>query len=306
MGDSISPSELLPGHAGEEHFLSLEEGTTPQVHRQEVTTDAMTNLQRRNVYVSGLPETYRASEFRDLCQSFGRVEASKLCVDSKCRPAKGYGFALFFEEEDALKCIEGLNGRVLMGGRPLQARIADAAAAPAPLDPSIAHPPISRTRQGMKSHHRQLGASISSGSGPLDSSIVLGRSMSFSSRDDLTGSQLGLATALIPGTGTPSAPTALHAPMQAPIHGAGATQPPGAVGYSLAPFPVPGGYMPVGHSFIPQQTVGMPLFVTMPQTAPVSTTVAQQVVVPTTAIVAPNGYTPQLCSSLVYPPVRME
>ncbi|KEG09001.1 putative RNA-binding protein, partial [Trypanosoma grayi] len=85
------------------------------------TKEVQNSLQRRNVYVSGLPETYRAADFRELCQEFGRVEASKLCVDSKCRPTKGYGFALFYDEADAAWCIKNLNGRWI-GGRSLQAR----------------------------------------------------------------------------------------------------------------------------------------------------------------------------------------
>nr|CCC92048.1 putative RNA-binding protein RBP10 [Trypanosoma congolense IL3000] len=310
MEDTAATPELLQLPILEEQQTHLQQQAQTQPAEEEPLTQQQTrfgleaskNLQRRNVYVSGLPETYRASEFRDLCQAFGRVEASKLCIEGKCRPLKGYGFALFFEEEDANKCINGLNGLVLAGGRPLQARLADPAATPAPLDPTSAHPPISRIRTGVR-NHRYPNASINSAGSALDGSVLLGQSMSFSSRDDLTDSQLGIASALLPGGS--AAPTPLHTPLQPSLHPAGVTQPPGAVGYSIAPFPVPGGYMPIGPSFIPQQAVGMPLFVTMPPSTPVSGTAPQQLVVPTT-VVAANGYTPQLCSSVLYSSLRVD
>ncbi|KAK7194290.1 RNA-binding protein [Novymonas esmeraldas] len=87
---------------------------------------------RRNVYVSGVPSVYRSEDFRQLCQQFGRVEAAKLCVDSRHNPPKAYGFALYFSEESAAACIRGLNGSFLQG-RCIQARLADYHATPQPL-----------------------------------------------------------------------------------------------------------------------------------------------------------------------------
>ncbi|KAG5504396.1 hypothetical protein JKF63_04847 [Porcisia hertigi] len=87
---------------------------------------------RRNVYISGVPPTYRSEEFRQLCQQFGRVEAAKLCVDNRNAPTKAYGFALYYSEESAASCIRGLNGSFLQG-RCVQARLADSHATPQPL-----------------------------------------------------------------------------------------------------------------------------------------------------------------------------
>ncbi|CAM36588.1 hypothetical protein, unknown function [Leishmania braziliensis MHOM/BR/75/M2904] len=100
-------------------------------------------LQQRNIYMSGLPVNFRPSAFRAMCGVFGRIESSKLCMESddssRCR---GFGFVLFYDVESANSCISSLNGKV-MQGRTLQVRRADLSAAPQPL-----HPVTQRNRTG--------------------------------------------------------------------------------------------------------------------------------------------------------------
>jgi RNA recognition motif-containing protein len=92
-------------------------------------------LQQRNVYMSGLPVDFRPSAFRAMCEVFGRIESSKLCMEaddaSRCR---GFGFVLFYDVDSANSCISSLNGKV-MQGKTLQVRRADLSAAPQPLNP---------------------------------------------------------------------------------------------------------------------------------------------------------------------------
>lgn len=92
-------------------------------------------LQQRNVYMSGLPVDFRPSAFRAMCEVFGRIESSKLCMEAddanRCR---GFGFVLFYDVDSANSCIASLNGKV-MQGKTLQVRRADLSAAPQPLNP---------------------------------------------------------------------------------------------------------------------------------------------------------------------------
>ncbi|CCW65356.1 unnamed protein product [Phytomonas sp. EM1] len=114
----------------------------------------------RNVYISGLPSHYRSNDFRALCQRFGRVEASKLCVDGSTTPTKGYGFALFYTDESAAACIQGLNNALLCGRR-LQVRYADPGATPRAANGVNAmetlHPPILRERRRRPSKNVNSG-----------------------------------------------------------------------------------------------------------------------------------------------------
>ncbi|GET88733.1 RNA-binding protein, putative [Leishmania tarentolae] len=127
---------------------------------------------RRNVYISGVPPTYRSEDFRQLCQQFGRVEAAKLCVDNRNAPTKAYGFALYYSEESAASCIRGLNGSFLQG-RCVQARLADSHATPQPLGDAGAAinttlPPTSmqRDRRDNNNRSRRSGGSHRGSHGP--------------------------------------------------------------------------------------------------------------------------------------------
>jgi RNA recognition motif-containing protein len=98
------------------------------------------SIVQRNVYISGLPSYMQSSEFRELCQRFGRVEASKLCVEGPSNPTKGYGFVLYYSEASAAACIKELSGSYL-NGRCLQARLADTHATPHEARQRVLPPP---------------------------------------------------------------------------------------------------------------------------------------------------------------------
>ncbi|RNF14386.1 putative RNA-binding protein [Trypanosoma conorhini] len=266
-------------------------------------------LQRRNVYVSGLPETFRAAEFREMCQAFGRVEASKLCIDTKCRPMKGYGFALFFEEGAAAKCIKHLNGHWL-GGRTLQARLADVAATPAPLDPVSAHPPISRARLSSKLH-RTPNSSLHSTAGMTDGPLGLTKSIPLSpcsSREltpPITPSQATVNSTLFPpsdvGSGSRYSDNgSIAAPSTQPIfyHQVAMEQ---QMAPPAASFPAQPGYLPMPPAFFQPPMMGMPVYVTMPPWANSPAGTPQPFVLPTT-MMSPGGCPQQFYSPVVFSP----
>ncbi|KAG8341167.1 putative RNA-binding protein RBP10 [Trypanosoma vivax] len=274
---------------------SLWSGTSSPSNPSLSRAELVSAIQRRNVYVSGLPETFSAADFRQLCQKFGRVEASKLCVDGKCRPTKGYGFALFFEEVGAMKCIQGLNGHPLNSGRPLQARLADHAATPAPLDPTSAHPPISRVRAAGSGRWPSRPGSVSLGNSGalLDASFLRASNMSIS-REDMSPHQFSVAPIMVQPT---TAPASVHSPLtqshaQTPDQGT-------PVGYSLSPFPPAAGCMPLATQYVAQQPMGVPIFVAVPPSVPSNMT--QQLVMPATMVTQSN-YMPHLHQSVMYTP----
>ncbi|KPA83992.1 hypothetical protein ABB37_02136 [Leptomonas pyrrhocoris] len=126
-------------------------------------------LQQRNVYMSGLPVDFRPSAFRAMCEVFGHIESSKLCMEAddvnRCR---GFGFVLFCDVESANSCIASLNGKV-MQGKTLQVRRADLSAAPQPLNQAtqrnrsgscLVTPPA--LPQIAHQHHRHSGSNNNS------------------------------------------------------------------------------------------------------------------------------------------------
>lgn len=149
-------------------------GTTANVEQPK-------SLLHRNVYVSGLPTGFTSNNFRQLCQQFGKVEASKLCVDPNSSPTKGYGFCLFMDAESASACIKGLHGAVF-GGRKLQARYADAAATPQPSTTAVIPNPSagsgasgtnsSSTNKSRKPYKGNNGIPQSRTTGPQLNSVV--------------------------------------------------------------------------------------------------------------------------------------
>lgn len=113
------------------------DGPTPVVPHEVPPPPAqppvVNSLLHRNVYISGLPNTFRTANFRKMCQRFGTIEASKLCNVSE--GSKGFGFVLFVNKTSAMLCISELNG-LSINGCLLQARYADASATPPPMAPA--------------------------------------------------------------------------------------------------------------------------------------------------------------------------
>ncbi|KAI5688511.1 RNA recognition motif [Leishmania braziliensis] len=183
---------------------------------------------RRNVYISGVPPTYRSEDFRQLCQQFGRVEAAKLCVDNRNAPTKAYGFALYYSEESAASCIRGLNGSFLQG-RCVQARLADSHATPQPLgdagaaiNTTLPPPSMQRDRRENNNRSRRSGASRRDSQGrraacnnPIPSPSLPNNGMPL----QMPFSPMGMAAAM-PNGGAIPMPMAQYFPLMATAGGA--------------------------------------------------------------------------------------
>ncbi|XP_021729293.1 organelle RRM domain-containing protein 6, chloroplastic-like isoform X2 [Chenopodium quinoa] len=67
------------------------------------------------VFVSRLSFYTKHDEFRNMFSQFGKVKEARLIMDNKTGRTKGFGFVTFETEDEALKAIKGLNGRVVQG-----------------------------------------------------------------------------------------------------------------------------------------------------------------------------------------------
>ncbi|CAC9489507.1 putative RNA-binding protein [Leishmania infantum JPCM5] len=183
---------------------------------------------RRNVYISGVPPTYRSEDFRQLCQQFGRVEAAKLCVDNRNAPTKAYGFALYYSEESAASCIRGLNGSFLQG-RCVQARLADSHATPQPLgdagaaiNTTLPPPSMQRDRRDNNNRSRRSGGSRrgSQGRRAVNNSSIPGAAVGNSGMPiQMPFNPMGMAGAM-PSGGAMPMPMTQYFPFMAPAGGA--------------------------------------------------------------------------------------
>ncbi|CAO3626609.1 unnamed protein product [Cunninghamella blakesleeana] len=78
----------------------------------ELTNNHMENTNQyhsHNMYVRGLTSTVTDESFLELCASYGKIISSKAILDQKSGECKGYGFAMYENEDDCLKAIEMLN-----------------------------------------------------------------------------------------------------------------------------------------------------------------------------------------------------
>ncbi|KAG5478680.1 hypothetical protein LSCM1_06084 [Leishmania martiniquensis] len=182
---------------------------------------------RRNVYISGVPPTYRSEDFRQLCQQFGRVEAAKLCVDNRNAPTKAYGFALYYSEESAASCIRGLNGSFLQG-RCVQARLADSHATPQPLgdagaaiNTTLPPPSLQRDRRDNNRRRRSGGSRRGSqGRRAVNSSTIPTAALGNNGMPiQMPFNPIGMAAAMPSGVAMP-VPMAQYFPFMAAAGGA--------------------------------------------------------------------------------------
>lgn len=72
----------------------------------------------KKLYVGSLPYSVDDNQLRELVAPFGAVSSAKVISDKFSGRSKGFGFVEMDSDEEALKAIEGLNGKDV-GGRAL-------------------------------------------------------------------------------------------------------------------------------------------------------------------------------------------
>ncbi|KAF1800269.1 hypothetical protein FB192DRAFT_1423692 [Mucor lusitanicus] len=69
----------------------------------------LTQFHPQNIYVRGLSATETDESFLELCSVYGPISSSKAIIDQKTGECKGYGFAMFEDQDHCLLAIQGLN-----------------------------------------------------------------------------------------------------------------------------------------------------------------------------------------------------
>lgn len=80
--------------------------------RQELLEQEYAHLSQfhpQNIYVRGLATSETDESFLEMCQVYGPIRSSKAILDQKTGECKGYGFAMFQDQEDCQVAITHLN-----------------------------------------------------------------------------------------------------------------------------------------------------------------------------------------------------
>ncbi|HSA97166.1 MAG TPA: RNA-binding protein [Acidobacteriota bacterium] len=68
-----------------------------------------------NIYVGNLSFSVTEEDLRAAFQSFGTVEKAAVITDKMSGQSRGFGFVEMPNKDEAVKAIEGLNGKDLKG-----------------------------------------------------------------------------------------------------------------------------------------------------------------------------------------------
>merc|ERR1719309_691477 len=83
----------------------------------------------RNLWISGLSSTTRATDLKTVFSKFGKVIGAKVVTNARTPGARCYGYVTMSTNEDASKCIQHLN-RTELHGRMITVEKAKAEAGP--------------------------------------------------------------------------------------------------------------------------------------------------------------------------------
>nr|AEX15531.1 ELAV-like-3 [Pleurobrachia bachei] len=82
-------------------------------------------IKNTNIYIANFPTNMSEGDITKMCQDYGRIISYKLLLDAH-NQSRGIAFCRFDTNEEAVKAIEGLNGKVPAGGSlPLVVKMAD-------------------------------------------------------------------------------------------------------------------------------------------------------------------------------------
>ena len=78
----------------------------------------------KRIYIGNLSFNTDENALRSSFEQFGEVESVSIIMDKNTGKSKGFGFVEMPEDEEALKAIEGLNGK-LLDGRKVRVNVAE-------------------------------------------------------------------------------------------------------------------------------------------------------------------------------------
>ncbi|KAI9520515.1 hypothetical protein NQZ68_017216, partial [Dissostichus eleginoides] len=113
--DSASTVKESSSVEGDDPKKSSEEKDAKTETKDETAAGSAAASSSRNLWVSGLSSTTRATDLKTLFSKYGKVVGAKVVTNAKSPGARCYGFVTMSSTEEASKCIEHLHRTELHG-----------------------------------------------------------------------------------------------------------------------------------------------------------------------------------------------
>ncbi|KAL3047803.1 hypothetical protein OYC64_021886 [Pagothenia borchgrevinki] len=113
--DSASTVKESSSVEGDDPKKSSEENDAKTETKDETAAGSAAASSSRNLWVSGLSSTTRATDLKTLFSKYGKVVGAKVVTNAKSPGARCYGFVTMSSTEEASKCIEHLHRTELHG-----------------------------------------------------------------------------------------------------------------------------------------------------------------------------------------------
>ncbi|XP_068176271.1 scaffold attachment factor B1 [Antennarius striatus] len=113
--DSASTVKESSSVEGDDQKKSSEEKDGETETKDEKTPGSSPAASSRNLWVSGLSSTTRATDLKTLFSKYGKVVGAKVVTNAKSPGARCYGFVTMSSSDEATKCISHLHRTELHG-----------------------------------------------------------------------------------------------------------------------------------------------------------------------------------------------
>ncbi|XP_059197216.1 scaffold attachment factor B1 isoform X2 [Centropristis striata] len=113
--DSASTVKESSSVEGDDQKKSSEENDVKTESKDEKAAGSAAAGSSRNLWVSGLSSTTRATDLKTLFSKYGKVVGAKVVTNAKSPGARCYGFVTMSSTEEATKCISHLHRTELHG-----------------------------------------------------------------------------------------------------------------------------------------------------------------------------------------------
>ncbi|XP_011699117.1 PREDICTED: SAFB-like transcription modulator isoform X2 [Wasmannia auropunctata] len=103
------------GDGGSKSVESGNKGQKREEKDKKTSQISLTNASSRNLWVSGLSSSTRATDLKQIFSKYGKVIGAKVVTNAKTPGARCYGYVTMSSSEDAAKCIQHLHRTELHG-----------------------------------------------------------------------------------------------------------------------------------------------------------------------------------------------
>ncbi|XP_021921090.1 scaffold attachment factor B2-like isoform X2 [Zootermopsis nevadensis] len=129
--------------------------------KSKLSVGGTTSGSSRNLWVSGLSSSTRATDLKQVFSKYGKVIGAKVVTNARTPGARCYGYVTMATSDDASKCIQHLH-RTELHGRMISVERAkgDATGPPRKNESKVSGSSVKRAEE-KKRHERRLSASVS-------------------------------------------------------------------------------------------------------------------------------------------------